>query len=75
MEPQKARKTKKRKTRSHDDDFPDLVIREVTDPAGVKHSCYFCAKCWRVGVVATFKKNDLRSRVEDAIAAFAKNWS
>ena len=25
--------------------------------------------------VATFKKNDLRGRVEDAIAAFAKNWS
>ena len=25
--------------------------------------------------VATFKKNDLRERVENAIAAFAKNWS
>ena len=25
--------------------------------------------------VATFKKNDLRGRIEDAIAAFAKNWS
>ena len=56
------------------DEMGDKVGRFIEDLSSHFNSSE-SALLAEIKEVATFKKNDLRERVETAISAFAKNWS